>query len=117
MHCPLLPYSLPVWKAFTLGVGSGFGLVAQPFQGAVHQLLVLPRQPAEQQRGVPALVGREVALDGFVECVCLLLGESCLLFQAAPFLFDAPADDFLQIALRRRRSDLHQVPRNHVGSH
>ena len=34
LHWPLLPYSLPVWKALTSGVGHGLGHVAQAFQSA-----------------------------------------------------------------------------------
>ena len=59
-----------------------FALVAEAFDGPVHQLLVLPGEAAKQQRGAWTLIGREWPLDGLMETVDFLVDDACFLLQA-----------------------------------
>ena len=71
---------------------NGFGAIAEAFEGAVHQFLVLPGQSAEQERGLAALVLGEVPLFGTLEVMHLPLGHTGFPFQARA-LFGEPLLD------------------------
>ena len=89
-----------------LYVGSrhGFGAVAQAFERAMHQLFVLPCQPAKQQRGIAALFLRERPFHRLLEVVGLPLGNPGFLLQALALFAQALLDHVLD-----RISDLDQV--------
>ena len=44
-----------------------FALVAQSFQGAVHELFVFPGESSEQEGGLVALIGGKCSLNRLVE--------------------------------------------------
>jgi hypothetical protein len=58
LHCPLLPYSLPIWKAGTSGTGNFSQRYPQPWKTA-NQIFVLPREAAEQNRHTAAFFCRK----------------------------------------------------------
>src|SRR5215472_16264360 len=91
-------------KGFDVGSRYGFGAVAQAFEGAVHQLLVLPGEAAEEQRGVGALVGGEGALGGLLEVMDLALDESGFALQSRTLFSQASLDGVLNGG-----TDLHKV--------
>src|SRR5205085_8937485 len=59
-----------------IGRGDSFGAIAQTFERAVHQLLVLPGQTAEQQRGIRTLIRGKGLLDRSLEMVGLARDEA-----------------------------------------
>ena len=88
-----------------VGRGHWPSLVAEPFQRAMHQLLVFPSQPSKQQRGEGALVLGERTLHRPLEVVNLLLGHAGFPLQACALFSQPPLNYFLNEA------DLHQVGR------
>ena len=72
--------------------GNGFGAVAEAFEGAVHQLLVLPGQSAEEEGGLGALVLGEVPLFGTLEVMDLAFDHTGFPLQARA-LFREPLLD------------------------
>ena len=78
-----------------VGSGHGFGPVAQTFQGAMHQLFVLPGQTAEQKRGVAPLFLGERFLLRLLEMMGVALDESGFLLEAGPFFREPLLDRVL----------------------
>jgi len=91
-----------------VGCGDGLGAVAQAFEGAVHQLFVLPGEAAEEQRGGGALVFGERLLGGPLEMMKLGCGKPVFALEASALLGETLLDDVLD-----RRPDLHQVSGRH----
>ena len=79
-------------KRLHVGRRDGFGQVAETFERTVHQLFVFPGEPAEQQRGVAALLGREGPLDRLLELMNLALDDARFSFQPGA-LFRKPLLD------------------------
>ena len=91
-----------------IGRGNHFGLIAQAFQRAVYQLLVLPRQATEKQRGLAALFLGEHLLLRLLEVVNFLLNHSGFFFKPGPLFGQALLDDQLDRVISRR-PDLDQA--------
>ena len=70
----------------------------------MDQLLVFPREAAEEQRGVAALSRGEMFFRRTLEVMHFALGDTCFPFEARPFLEEALLDHVLN-----RRADLDQV--------
>ena len=87
-----------------VGSGHGFGAVAQSFERAMHQLFMLPGQPAEQQRGAAALFPGERLLHRLLEVVGLALDEAGFLLQALALFAQSLLDHVLD-----RVTDLDQI--------
>src|SRR5262249_43455151 len=84
--------------------GNRFGEISQPFESAMHQLFVFPRQAAEKQRGVPALAPGERLLHRTLELMDFAFVKSRFLLQARALFCEALLDHVLD-----RSADLDEV--------
>ena len=93
-------------KRAHVGRGHGFGDVTEAFERAVHELLVLPGEAAEQQSGPAALFLGERVLDRPFELMRLAFHQAGFALQARALFRQALLDDIFDAGV-----DLHQTGR------
>ena len=91
--------------------GHGFGAIAEAFEGAMHQFLVLPGQSAEKEGRLGALVLGERRFSGTLEVMHLPFGHTGFPFQAGAFFREPLLDGVFNGG-----ADLYEVGRRLVAS-